>query len=322
VGSADDIDSLMADLNAAPVTPVTPPVAPAPSVQAAPPAASGEDQDIASILEDAEAALPEPAELVQPVLKPVAAAPRASAPAARPVEPVEPIEDDGIDMNQLDAMLDQVLAAAPKPRPAAAAAVTPAAPVTPIPPVPPVPQAPPVTPPTLEDPPLAAGAATALPIPEFGDIDVGAMLAEADAKQSVKPAPVIQDVGAMLAEAEAKQKVKPVITATARMVPPAKPRPASAAPAPAAPGRPAAGELTALKSENAELRKQLDQLQNKLSVLQADAFKDENLGLRKQLDKLQSEMSAWQTNMEKYAAKAAAKVIREEMAALLRADLE
>jgi flagellin-like hook-associated protein FlgL len=280
--------------------------------------ASQTEQDIVSILEDVDAAT---------------AAPQAAPSPPEPPASRSAQENDGIDLNELDAMLDQVLSVAPKNKRDAPTAKTGAPASSP-------------APAASVAAPAASVASPAAKLSAPDDADVGTMLREAELKQNspaASPAAsaeiVKPDVRAMPPEAELKQKSPAASPAASAEIakaeeeqPAGLPRQAEAMPQnmritpkakpalrakitplsnvqPSAPG----GEQTALSRAQAEIRQ---------LIKQVDDLRTENREFKNRITSLNSEILDLRDNIEKHAAKAAARVIREELMPVLSAELD
>jgi hypothetical protein len=320
--------------------------------------ASQIEQDIASILEDvsaATAAPPAPAPVAPPkpapapvaapkpvpasvaAPKPAPAAPAAASPAPAPSAPIpasppstaqEKQDDDGIDMDELDAMLDQVLSVAPKNTKRDVNRTAPAPAVVPVSAPAPAPVKAPVKP-AVNVPAPAAKTAAADPvapvpaepeIPAFDDVDVGAMLAEADIKQKTAPSQLAHKSTVTVQRTDASAPAIHQVPAPAlKITPVAK----QAAHTRVAQNSSNTAQSAAMQEAQAADHAALTRAQAEIRRLtrEMDSLRVENNEFKTRVTALSSELVDLRSNIDKHAARAAAKVIREELMPALSSEL-
>ncbi|MDR2891743.1 MAG: hypothetical protein LBV80_01465 [Deltaproteobacteria bacterium] len=346
-----DLDALLAELGVENTPKATAkPVSPEPDF---------DDLDAASYRSGEEAAAPQPAQPAPAGPAPAAPIQAQAAPAQAPVAPkpapVPPVQAQaasaqtpiapaaaapaasptgGIDLGELDAMLDKVLLAAPR-RPARDSAAKtaddsagdtpvnqaaqPAAPVSPAAPAAPIPSVAPaapdedddilelelsaVEPGSLPQPPVAAPTPDA-PAPAAPVIDEFEAAASAAAIQPTAPAQPADPFEAAQAAAPVPpaapvQATAPVQPVVAQIAP--EPDEALATHMDAQPDAPG---VKADESASSDFEVELEALRTQVGELQTE------------LASLRAGFESLQANLEKSAAQAAAKVIREELAAL------
>jgi hypothetical protein len=282
-------------------------------------AATQTAQDIASILEDVDAATAAPQAEASAVMQagsarndPAPSAQVRQAPASSSARTAQ--ENDGIDMVELDAMLDQVLSVAPKNRRPDAGRVASEARAGAA-----APQAG-----AVQEEELSASSGAVTGVAAASAAGSAAHGAEGAAGSSAE-----DDVGAMLLEADLKQKN----LAGSAVVPMAEESSAKNAASQAAKTIPMAGfaketegaslstpssvapgmDPSALSRAQAEIRR----LTREITGLRV-----ENRDFKNRITSLSSEMQDLRDNMDKHAARAAAKVIREELMTAISGELE
>ncbi|MDR2825693.1 MAG: DUF3450 domain-containing protein, partial [Deltaproteobacteria bacterium] len=299
----------------------------------------------------------------KPPVAPVAASPApapASAPSAAqltpaasptPVAPEQAVarenqDVDGIDMDELDAMLDQVLSVAPKNKksditrtapaakvsssisgavePKAAAATNTAPTMAPAQAAEKASAKPVVNVPASAAQTAAADPVAPVPaepeIPVFDDVDVGAMLAEADMKQKTTPTQLAPKSTVTVKRTDASTpaihqgpapalKITPVAKSAANTI---SAQNANHTAQSAAMQEAQAADHAALTRAQAEIRRLTREM---------DSLRVENNEFKTRVTALSSELVDLRSNIDKHAAKAAAKVIREELMPVLSSEL-